>query len=179
MTMKAHLTGLLLLAATLCCLTSCLTMIYVKAPRWLVYLKHNGVEDSYTCFQDTYPVSQEYSVPEFFIMDDGKVVFRFYYKDTGFKLQFANDGAFSYGRKYTYKAGDEFFDVSFDWLYKGKSYECNSGFIQFERDILDAAFTVNFEFDLTASDGSKMEIRKGQFTAYDKVKPRNISLGLK
>ena len=177
--MRTIVTRIIVTALALCCLSSCLIQIYYQAPRWKFTLKCNGTEDKFECVDDTYPVSMEYSVPEFFIMDDGKVVFRFYYKDTGFKLQFANDGAFSYGRKYSYKAGDEFFDVSFDWLYKGKSYECRSGFIQFESDILNADFTVNFEFDLEAPDGSRMEIRKGLFTVYDKVRSRNTSLWLK
>lgn len=179
--MKRKLTRLLSLALALFCLSACVIVVYHKATRWSLSLKCNGAEDHFECIDDTYPVEIEYSVPEFFIMDDGQVVFRFFYKKTGFKLQFANQGPFKYGKKYSYKAGDEYFDASFVWLYKGQQFECRSGSVEFKRPLLSAssiAYTVHFEFVLTAPGSNDMEIRNGVFTVYDKVNPRNTDLGL-
>ena len=177
--MKTGTIKILLIILALCSLSSCALEIKYQAPRWKYSLKYNGKEESFSCLEDTYPVSMEYSVPEFFIKEDGTVIFRFFYKEMGFKLQAANDGPFKNGRKYEFRKGDEFFDVSFDWLYKGKDYECTSGWMEFKRGFLsDAAYTVSFEFDLTAPDGSKMEIRDGVFSACNKVQPRNTAQGI-
>lgn len=170
---------LLLAAAAFFCLTSCLMEIKIQAPRWKYSLTCNGVTDRFECVDDTYPVSMEYSVPEFFAMEDGKVVFRFFYKETGFKLQAANDGPFRNKEKYSFAAGDEFFEASFDWLYGGKEYKCDSGWVMFKRNILPGTdYTVDFEFDLSAPDGSKMEIRDGVFTVFSKVEPRGSASGI-
>lgn len=171
---------IMLLASVLCGLSSCAIIIKEQAPRWKYSLRYNGVQDSYECVEDTYPITREYTVPEFFIMEDGKVVFRFYSKALGLELQAASDGPFEARKQYRYKKGDEFFDASFDWLYGGMTYECTSGSVEFRRSILPSvAYTVHFEFDLTAPDGSTMEIRSGVFTVYYKVNPRNTDLGLK
>ncbi len=178
--MRKSIIKLLLAATAICILESCLTTIVYQAPRWNYSLKCNGVTDKFDCRTDTYPVSMEYSVPEFFVKDDGKVVFRFFYKDIGFKLQAANDGPFKNGKKYYYSAGDEFFEASFDWLYEGKEYTCDSGWVMFRRNILPGTdYTVDFEFDLSAPDGSKMEIRDGVFTACSKIEPRGTASGIK
>ena len=178
--MRHVITRIMLLACVVCGLASCAIIIEEHAPRWKYSLKYNGIADSFECVEDTYPISEEYAVPEFFIMDDGKVVFRFFYKDIGFELQAANDGPFKVGKTYYFSGTDEYFDVSFDWLYDGKDYECRSGSMSFERSILsNAAYIIRFEFDLYAPDGSKMEIRDGIFYAYYKVQPRNTDLGLK
>lgn len=170
----------LFLAACFCCLTSCMIEIREQFPRWKVSLKYNGVSDSFECVDDTYPASMEYSVPEFFILDDGdKVVFRFYYKDMGLKLQAASEGPFRYGKKYSLRSGDEFFDVSFDWLYNGRKYECQSGWMEFKRAMtIREAYSVSFEFDLAAPGEEPLSIRNGVFTVYDKVAPRNTGAGL-
>ncbi|MBR4826936.1 MAG: hypothetical protein IKZ91_03525 [Bacteroidales bacterium] len=141
---------------------------------------HNGISYDYTCVQDTYPVHMEYAVPEFFSMDDGRVVFRFFNKETGFELQAGNEGPFKNGKEYSFSAGDEFFDVSFGWLYEGLDFQCDGGSMTFSRNILPGiAYTVKFEFDLSSPDGSRLEIRKGVLTVYDKVEPRNAELGIK
>ena len=178
--MKKLIIRLLVLASVVCGLSSCAIVIEDHAPRWKCSLKCNGVAENYECVEDTYPVSMEYAVPEFFIMEDGKVVFRFFYKEIGLELQAASDKPFKNGKKYSFSAGDEFFDVSFDWLYNGKDFSCDSGTMQFNRSILPGiAYTINFEFNLSAPGGSKMEIRSGVFTVYDKVQPRNTDIGLR
>ena len=177
--MKTGMIKIVLIIIALFSLSSCALEIKYQAPRWKYTLKYNGKTDKFNCVEDTYPVEMEYSVPEFFIRDDGTVIFRFFYKDIGFKLQAANDGPFKNGSRYEFRKGDEFFDVSFDWLYNGKAYECTSGWMEFKRGFLsDAAYTVSFEFDLIAPDGSKMEIRDGVFSACNKVQPRNTAQGI-
>ena len=164
----------------LLCLTSCLIEINIEYPRWKYSLKCNGKDQSFICSRDTYPVDWEYSVPEFFIKDDGTVIFRFFYKDIGLKLQFANDGPFNNGKKYSLSAGDEYFDTAFQWLYDGKAYECKSGWIKFQRSIFSSVdYTMDFEFDLSAPDGSNLQIRNGVMTFYDRVQPRNTAQGIR
>lgn len=177
--MRTNRVILLLLAICLCSLQSCMIEIREQQPRWGYSFKCNGVSQNYECVNNTYPSRMEYSVPEFFTMEDGKVVFRFYNKDTDFKLQAANNGPFKIGKKYDYKAGDEYFDVSFGWLYDGKEYECSSGWIEFKKAAFTReAYRINFEFDLTAPGSDKLEIRNGVFSVYDKVAPRNTAAGL-
>ena len=171
---------LLALALSMCLASSCAIVIKQALPRWKVTLKCNGKSYSHKCGEDTYPVEMEYSVPEFFIRNDGRVVFRFNYKDMGFKLQFATTGGpFEEGQKYSFVRNEEFLDVSFGWLSDGKRFKCSQGWIEFNRSILpDISYTLDFEFDLSASDGSQLQIRKGTLTIYDRVKPRNLDLGL-
>ena len=177
--MRARLIRLIIVLACLCSLQSCMIEIREQQPRWGFTLKCNGVSQSYECVSVTTPVSMEYSVPEFFYKEDGTVIFRFYYKDTDFKIQAANNGPFKYGQRYDYKAGDDFFDVSFGWLYDGKEYECRSGWIEFKKALtIREAYRISFEFDLTAPGSDKLEIRNGVFTVYDKVEPRNNKAGL-
>ncbi|MBO4742236.1 MAG: hypothetical protein J5533_01250 [Bacteroidales bacterium] len=169
----------ILLAVSLLSLASCMMVIEYKPPRWKCEMKFNGASQSSLCEEDTYPVSMEYSVPEFFIMDDDRVVFRFFYKATGLKLQFANNAPFKYGKRYYFNGTEEFFDVQFDWLYGGVAYECTSGWIEFHSSVLSSvAYTIKFEFDLASPQGDKAEVRSGTFTVYDVVKPRNTNEGL-
>lgn len=161
------------------CVSACMIEIRIQAPRWRCTLNCNGKYEKAECGYDSYPTVYEYSAPEFFVRDDGQIVFRFFDKDTGLKLQAASDGPFKYGVKYDYSRGDEYFNVSFDWLYEGKDYVCDGGCITFRNNILPGiAFAIDFEFDLSASDGSEMKIRNGTFTVYDIVEPRNVDLGL-
>ncbi len=177
--MKARSIRILLPIVMAFCVSACMIEIKYQAPRWKCTLRCNGKTEKAECGYDTYPTVYEYSVPEFFIMDDGRVVFRFYDKGTGLKLQAANDGPFKYGTQYSFSRNDEYFDVSFDWLYSGKAYGCDSGFITFKTSIMPGtAYTIDFEFDLSAPDGSTMEIRKGTFTVFDRVQPRNTAAGL-
>ena len=156
-------------------------MIEIKydSPRWRCNLKCNGKSEKMVCRADSKQYYKEYSQPEFFIMEDGGVVFRFFDKDTGFKLQGGNDGPFKKGVKYRFSRGDEYFSVSFDWLYGGKAYSCDSGWMSFDYSVLPGVtYTVDFEFDLSAPDGSTMEIRNGVFSVYDKSNPVNTIPGL-
>lgn len=179
--MRINCLKLLLLALCLCALPSCMIVIRDQSPRWEYSLKCNGKTDKFKCIEDTYPKSMEYSVPEFFIKEDrDKVVFRFYYKHIGYKLQFATTGPFQYGKRYEFNEGDEFFDVTFRWLYNGVEYKCRNGWIEFKKGsaLLREAYSIKYEFDLTAPGSDKLEIRNGTFTVYDKVEPRNTDLGL-
>jgi len=167
------------LLATALFLSSCMIQIKFESPRWECTLKCNGKVQKEVCGNDTYPGEYEYSIPEFFIQDNGGVIFRFYDKNTGLKLQAANETRFKSGTKYSFKQGDAYFDACFDWLYKGKKYLCDSGSMTFNRSSNPSiAYTIDFEYDLVAPDGSTMEIRNGTFTIYDRIKPRNTDLGL-
>lgn len=177
--MRSLLFKILLTVSVALCASSCMIEIKYEAPRWKCTLEHNGVTEKLVCKEDSFPLSQEYSVPEFFFRDDFGVIFRFYDKNTGLKLQFANDGPFKDGQKYSFKRGDEHFDVAFDWLYAGKEYSCDSGWIIFKKySIPGIDYLIDFEFDLSTPGGDKMEIRKGTFTVYYKVKPRNTFEGI-
>lgn len=178
--MKARAVRILAPIVIAFCVSACMIEIKYEFPRWRCTLKCDGARQSQECVLDTYPETREYSVPEFFVMDNGGVVFRFFDKNTGLKLQAANGERFVAGTKYQFKRGDEYFDVSFDWLYNGKDFSCDSGWMIFKRNLMpNIAYTIDFEFDLSASDGSSMTISNGTFTSYYKVKPRNIDLGLK
>ena len=177
--MKARLISILAPLVIAFCVSSCMIQIKYDFPRWKCTFACDGEQQREVCGNDTYPETFEYSVPEFFIRDNGEVVFRFYDKNTGLKLQAANDAPFKNGTKYSFKRGDEYFDASFDWLYGGKEYKCASGSMTFKRSPLPSiAYTIDFEYDLTCPDGSTMEIRNGIFTVYQRVNPRNTDLGL-
>ena len=177
--MRARSIRFLLPIMVALCVSACMIEIKYQAPRWKCTLKCNGKTEKLECGYDSYPSMYEYSVPEFFVMDDGRVVFRFYDKESGFKLQAANDGPFKYGVKYNCSRSDDFFDVSFNWLYGGIAYGCDSGWICFKSSLMPGtSFTMDFEFDLSTSDGSRMEIRSGTFTLYDRIQPRNTAAGI-
>ena len=169
------------LVALACCLTSCITVIEIKEPRWKCSFSYDGKQYSYECKEDTYPVEQEYSVPEFFTMDDGTVVFRFFNKDNGLKLQAACDGPFRYGQRYDFDPENVFWQASFGWLYGGAAYECRSGWVKFSRGLLPGvAYTMSFSYDLAEPvSGAVLQIRDGTFTAYSKVMPRGVGTALK
>ena len=177
--MNARSLRILLPIVAAFCVSACMIEIKYQAPRWKCTLKCNGKTEKAECGYDSYPTVYEYSVPEFFVMDDGRVIFRFFDKGTGLKLQAASEGPFKYGEKYTYSRGDDSFDVAFNWLYGGIAYGCDCGWICFKSSRMPGtAYTLDFEFDLSSSDGSSMEIRNGTFTVYDRVQPRNTAAGL-
>ncbi len=177
--MKTRILNIFAVLATFLCISACMIEIRYDFPRWKCTFTCDGEQQREVCGNDTYPETFEYSVPEFFIREDGVVIFRFYDKNTGLKLQAANEAPFKNGTKYSFKQGDEFFDASFDWLYGGKEYKCASGSMSFKRSLLPSiAYTIDFEYDLTCPDGSTMEIRNGAFTVYQRVNPRNTDLGL-
>ena len=178
--MRRRLLFIVLALATLAGTSSCLMVIRDSAPRWKYSLKYNGTNDSFTCTEDTQPFVQEYSVPEFFVMDDDVIVFRFYDKASGLKLQAGNTGPFINGKTYSFKEGDPFLDVSFQWLYNGKEYTCRSGSMKFSRNILpNIDYKIDFSFELETPAGTRLSITDGVFTAYSKIQPRNTELGLK
>lgn len=177
--MKARLINILAPLLIAFCVSSCMIQIKYDFPRWKCTLTCDGKHQREVCGNDTYPKSFEYSVPEFFIRDNGGVIFRFYDKNTGLKLQAANETPFKSGTKYSFKRGDEYFDASFDWLYGGKEYNCTSGSMTFKRSSQPSiAYTIEFEYNLTTPDGITMEIRNGTFTVYRRVNPRHTDLGL-
>lgn len=172
--------GLLLLAAVLCNVTSCLIEVKQESPRWKYSLTCNGEKSSYTCTDDPLSIDLEYSVPEFFVMDDGAIVFRFFDKDTGLKLQAGCYGPFRSGVPYNFTKDDRYFSVDFPWLYNGAQYECTSGCFTFRTSILPAvAYTIDFDCNLSDPSGRNLEIRNGVFTVYNKVNPRNTAVGIR
>jgi hypothetical protein len=171
---------LLLLAAVLFGANSCLIEIKQESPRWKYSLTCNGEKNSYTCIHDPLSAEIEYSVPEFFILDDGTVVFRFFDKDTGLKLQAGCFGPFRSGVTYSFTKDDRYFSVAFPWLYNGAQYECTSGHFTFRTSLLPAvAYTLDFDCKLSDSSGNTLDIRNGVFTVYNKVNPRNTAAGIR
>lgn len=161
--------------------SSCIMVISTEDndPRWEVSFKYNGHKESTTVTDNPSPVSMEYSVPEFFIKEDGRVIFRFNYENIGFKLQFPNNGPFVYGKRYSFTGKEEYFDVLFDWIYNGVDYSCKDGWIEFQSSKRrKIAYTIKFQFDLVSPGGTKMQITDGVFTVYEKIEPRNTDVGL-
>lgn len=164
----------------LCAACSCIMILDIdNDPRWKVSFKYNKAKENLTFRDDPSPKGYEYSIPEFFIMDDGQVVYRFYFKNRGFKLQFANIGPFVYGKRYYFTGKEEYFDVSFHWVLDYVKYTCNNGWVEFHpSNDAKISYTVKFEFDLVSPEGKKMQIRDGVFTVYEIIKPRNTDVGL-
>lgn len=159
--------------------SSCKAVKWLDGPYWKVSLKFDKKAYNRACYDYPTPVNVEYSYPDFIPIGD-TVVFRFFDKRGGFKLQIPNVGPFIYGRRYEFKGDERYFAATFDFIKPSDPPEAVSGWVRFNQSIVPSmvAYTVDFEFDVVGLSGYTGMIKNGLFTVHTKVEPKNMELGL-
>ena len=87
-----------------------MTVVRIDGPYWRVSLNLDKKSYTRASYEYPTPVNVEYTYPDFITIGD-TVVFKFFEKSGGFKLQIPNVGPFVYGQRYEFKGDERYFDA--------------------------------------------------------------------
>ena len=177
--MKRTVVAIFVSALLILGVSSCMTVVRIDGPYWRVSLNLDKKSYTRASYEYPTPVNVEYTYPDFITIGD-TVVFKFFEKSGGFKLQIPNVGPFVYGQRYEFKGDERYFDATFDFIKSSDPPEAVSGWVKFNQSLLPSfiAYTMDFEFDVKGLSGYTGTIKNGVFTVYAKVEPKNTALGL-